>query len=254
MASSSRSFSATAITSESQARIVGRRKRQKVLAGRIAAAQAAEAIAADPILGSPRAGSSSGDALYQGCRLQGVVLKADDLWFSEPPNYAEGAEPAHYLPGLSEADRELLFGAVPATTAELAFDADRPAASAAAVADQGKQTETMKRILDLRNASKPGIEAVNRQRIVAEFGRTPTDTGSSEVQAALLTHQIRNLWEHIERNTRDIHNRRALRLLVHKRARVLKYYKSKDEAAYLLLLRDLGLSRSAVEGEIQVGM
>jgi small subunit ribosomal protein S15 len=155
---------------------------------------------------------------------------------------------------LSEADRELLFGALPATTAELAFDADRPGASAAAVADQGKQTETMKRILDLRNASKPGIEAVNRQRIVAEFGATPADTGSSQVQAALLTHQIRQLWVHIEKNKRDIHNRRALRLLVHKRARVLQYYKRQDEAAYDVLLTDLGVHRSAVEGEIKVGM
>lgn len=182
------------------------------------------------------------------------MLKAEDVWYTAPPNYAEGGEPREYLHGLSEADRELLFGAVPATTAELAFDADRPGTSAAAVADQARQTETMKRILDLRNASKPGIEAVNRQRIVEEFGAKPGDTGSCPVQAALLTHQIRQLWAHVEKNKRDIHNRRALRLLIHKRARILQYYKRQDEKAYDALLKDLGLHRSAVEGEIMVGM
>jgi small subunit ribosomal protein S15 len=181
------------------------------------------------------------------------VLVAEDVWNAPVPNYAEGAEPTHYLHGLSAADREMLFGALPATTAELAFDPERPGASAAAVTDQARQTETMKRILDLRNASKKGIEAVNRQRIIDEFGANSQDTGNQAVQAALLTHKIRELWSHSLRNSRDIHNRRALRLFVQKRARVLKYVKSKDEASYEVLLADLGLHPTAVEGELKLG-
>lgn len=216
------------------------------------------AEASDHALGSPSTGDPS--ALYRGSRLERTVLTAESVWYAPVPNYAAGEQPAQYLPGLSAADRELLFGAVPAATTALAFDPERPAQSAAIAADQEQQTETLRRILDLRNSDKEGIHVVNRQRIVEEFGRkTETgglDTGSSEVQAALLTYKIRNLHEHLQtgKNSRDTANRRNLRLLVHKRAGVLKYFKRKDEVAYDELLKDLGLTRRAVEGEIKMGM
>lgn len=241
---------------ESARKVAAKRKKQKVLEGRREAAAHAEATRADLILGSPL--NLGPSALYEGSRLQKVVLKPEDVWYTPPPDYASGQEPENYLYGLSPADRELLFGALPHATAELAYDPERPAKSAAQAAEQHQQTQTLQRILDLRNASRAGIDAVNRQRIIEEFGRKTesggVDSGSSEVQAALITHKIRNLWEHVEQNNRDKHNRRALRILVHKRAKILKYFKRKHEHQYDALLKDLGLVRSAVEGELIVGM
>ncbi|WOO82036.1 37S ribosomal protein S28, mitochondrial [Vanrija pseudolonga] len=258
VAGPSRLFSASAVASASSAKENARRKKAKMLAKRAAHDAQWAAEASDHALGSPHSGDPS--ALYNGSRLQRTVLTAESVWYAPLPNYAAGEEPAHYLPGLSAADKELLFGAVPAATTALAFDPERPAASAAVAADQEQQTETMRRILDLRNSDKEGIHVVNRQRIAEEFGRKTEsgglDTGSSEVQAALLTYKIRNLYEHLHTglNSRDTANRRNLRLLVHKRARVLKYFKRQDEVAYDELLKDLGLTRRAVEGEIKMGM
>lgn len=238
------------------------------MAGRAAQAAAQAADLADPILGSPigvvrtvggpashsHAASKPKVNLYEGSRLQRTVIVPNDIWYSLPPNYAAGGQPSHYIPGLSEADRELLFGALPQATSELLFDPERLATSQEAVTDQAKQVELMQRITDLRNASKKGIEVVNRERIIKEFGVNEKDTGNTAVQAALLTHQIRSLAQHLETNKRDIQNRRSLRLLIHKRAHILKYYKRTNVDAYDGLLADLGLARSAVEGELMVGM
>lgn len=70
--------------------------------------------------------------------------------------------------------------------------------------------------------------------------------------AALLTQKIRNLHQHILQNPRDIHNKRPLRTLVHQRAKILKYLKRTQPGDYDLVLRDLGLERRAVEGELIV--
>ncbi|KAL7423587.1 hypothetical protein Q5752_001167 [Cryptotrichosporon argae] len=263
-----RPFSTSAPVCESRARVVARQKRNKVLAQRAAAASASAANRADPVLGSvppaarsynaspsTSASASAPRDLWPGCRLQRVLLSASEVWYSPPPNYSAGEAPMHFLPGINAADRALLFGAVPHATAALAFDAEDPTASAEAAVDQARQAEALMRALDLHNASKRGIEVVNRQRIVDEFGAKTAsggkDTGSSAVQAALLTHKIRSLHAHLESNVRDTQNRRALRLLVHERARVLAYARRRDgEQKYVALLGDLGLERSAVEGEI----
>ncbi len=75
----------------------------------------------------------------------------------------------------------------------------------------------------------------------------------TSTSAALLTHRIRSLYDHLQSNTRDTQNQTQLRLMVHERARVLKYIRRKEsEEAYLQLLRDIGVDRRAVEGEIIV--
>lgn len=252
--SSVRSFHASLPAAETQAKKRARQKRLKVLEQRAKVAASVVAERADPILGAPHSSEGGASALYEGCKLQKVVLIPNDIWYAPVPNYAAGEGPKYYLPGMTETERQLLFEGVPHATAALSFEPERPAASAAAVEDQEMQTQAMKRILDLRNASKAGIEIVNRERIIAAFGRTPTDTASAEVQTALLTHKIRSLWNHIQDNRRDIQNRTRLRMLVHKRATVLKYAKRQNEERYYALLTDVGLTPSAVEGEIMVGM
>lgn len=213
-----------------------------------------EAGAVHLALGSRKNATDGPSALYKGSRLEQTVLKAEDIWYTPPPNYAAGAEPEHYVYGISEADRELLFGALPLASSALAFDPERPHHSEAQAAEQGKQSEVMRRILDLRNADKAGIETVNRARIVKEFGKDEKDTGNTVVQAALATHQIREMWRHIEENPRDIHNRRRLRMAIHKRARIFKYLKRSEPLKYAETLRDCGLEAGAVEGELMVGM
>ena len=64
--------------------------------------------------------------------------------------------------------------------------------------------------------------------------------------------QIRNLWDHLVRNKRDVGNRRALRMLVHQRAKMLKYIKKKDQDRYERILGRLGLDAEAVEGELNI--
>ena len=70
--------------------------------------------------------------------------------------------------------------------------------------------------------------------------------------AALATYRIRNLWDHLSRCKKDIANRRSLRRLVHKRAKILRYLKNVDEDRYDRILERLGLERGAVEGELVV--
>ena len=64
--------------------------------------------------------------------------------------------------------------------------------------------------------------------------------------------QIRNIWSHLTRAPRDIHNRRTLRMLVHQRAKMLKYLKRVDRDRYATVLSRLALDPRAVEGEIIV--
>ena len=66
--------------------------------------------------------------------------------------------------------------------------------------------------------------------------------------AALLTMQIRNLWAHLSRCKKDVANIRSLRILVHKRAKILKYLKKTDADRYERVLGRLGLEAEAVEG------
>ncbi|KAG9013141.1 hypothetical protein FRB94_003581 [Tulasnella sp. JGI-2019a] len=122
-----------------------------------------------------------------------------------------------------------------------------------------KASEALMKIIDLRNASAGGIAYENRRRIVEAFsspaeGRKGPDTGRPEVQAALLTAQIRNLWNHLlgKQHRHDIHSRRSLQLLVHQRARILKYLRRVDPIRYEMVLPEIGVEKGAVEGEIIV--
>jgi len=79
--------------------------------------------------------------------------------------------------------------------------------------------------------------------IVGDFNRHPADTGSPEVQIALLTRRINRLTEHLKENKHDEHSRRGLLKLVGQRRRHLNYLSSKDEEKYRELVSRLGLRR-----------
>ncbi len=79
--------------------------------------------------------------------------------------------------------------------------------------------------------------------IVQKHGRSDADTGSAEVQIALLTRRINELTEHLRTHPKDHHSRRGLLKLVGRRRRFLNYLQKKDLEGYRALIRELGLRR-----------
>ena len=83
----------------------------------------------------------------------------------------------------------------------------------------------------------------DKREIVGKFGRDQNDTGSTEVQVALLTARINELTEHLREHKKDHHSRRGLLMLVGQRRRLLNYLQKKDLEGYRSLIRELGLRR-----------
>ena len=83
----------------------------------------------------------------------------------------------------------------------------------------------------------------SKQEIIAEYGRHEGDTGSPEVQIALLTERINHLNEHLKLNKKDHHSRRGLLLMVGQRRGLLDYLKSTDIEGYRALIAKLGLRK-----------
>jgi small subunit ribosomal protein S15 len=87
------------------------------------------------------------------------------------------------------------------------------------------------------------MSAEQKQAIVEEYGKGPTDTGSTEVQVALLTARISELTPHFQQHKKDHHSRQGLVRLVNQRRKLLDYLKSKDVERYRQLIARLGLRR-----------
>jgi small subunit ribosomal protein S15 len=82
-----------------------------------------------------------------------------------------------------------------------------------------------------------------KQELIGKFGREAGDTGSTEVQVALLTERINHLTEHLREHSKDHHSRRGLLMMVGKRRRLLRYLESADLERYRKVVADLGLRR-----------
>jgi len=80
-------------------------------------------------------------------------------------------------------------------------------------------------------------------KIIQKFAREKGDTGSPEVQIALLTYKIEKLTKHLSQHKKDIHSRRGLLSMVGKRRRLLNYLRGRDEARYNKLIKELGLEK-----------
>ena len=86
--------------------------------------------------------------------------------------------------------------------------------------------------------------AVSKERkaeLVAQYGANDKDSGSAEVQVALLTERIKGLTEHMKTHPKDFHTRRGLLMLVGKRRRLLSYIKARDIEEYRALIKSLGI-------------
>lgn len=82
-----------------------------------------------------------------------------------------------------------------------------------------------------------------KKEIVKDFGKNNTDTGSTEVQVALLTKKINELSEHFKIHKKDHHSRRGLLGMINNRRKLLKYLKVKNEEGYQTLIKKLGLRK-----------
>ena len=82
-----------------------------------------------------------------------------------------------------------------------------------------------------------------KAELIKEYGQKEGDTGSPEVQVAILTTRIINLTEHLKTHKKDFHSRRGLLIMVGQRRRLLDYLQSRNEARYLDLISRLGLRR-----------
>ncbi|HEX8640188.1 MAG TPA: 30S ribosomal protein S15 [Allosphingosinicella sp.] len=87
------------------------------------------------------------------------------------------------------------------------------------------------------------VTAERKQELIQDNARASGDTGSPEVQVAILTERITNLTEHFKTHAKDNHSRRGLLMLVNKRRSLLDYLKGKDEARYSALIAKLGLRK-----------
>ena len=90
-------------------------------------------------------------------------------------------------------------------------------------------------------ANKDSISKERVAELIAEFGKNEKDSGSAEVQVAILSERIRNLTEHLKAHPKDHHTRRGLLMLVGKRRRLLVYIKNRDVLEYRELIKKLGI-------------
>ena len=87
------------------------------------------------------------------------------------------------------------------------------------------------------------ITAERKKDLLHEYATTDGDTGSPEVQVAILTERINNLTEHLKTHKKDFHSRRGLLMMVGQRRRLLDYVKRKDNSRYEKLIKRLSLRR-----------
>jgi small subunit ribosomal protein S15 len=87
------------------------------------------------------------------------------------------------------------------------------------------------------------ITAERKAELLKQYARVENDTGSPEVQVAILTERIVNLTEHFKTHRKDKHSRRGLLMLVSRRRSLLDYLKRKDESRYQAIIQSLGIRR-----------
>lgn len=87
------------------------------------------------------------------------------------------------------------------------------------------------------------LEKKHKQKILKDFAQHEGDTGSPEVQIALLTERVKRLTEHLKTHKQDVHSRRGLLQMVNKRRRILLYLTRKDPDRYKTIVQKLGLDK-----------
>ncbi|KAI8078968.1 uncharacterized protein B0P05DRAFT_541893 [Gilbertella persicaria] len=150
---------------------------------------------------------------------------------------------------ITEADQQFLFEETPKKSVESNHMAAIDGMEEALKQEKHK-VETLQKLVGLQNGNAKAVQIWNVHQAIDWFKQKEGDTGSPEVQAAILTVRIHNLHSHLNQHHKDKHNYKQLRNMVHQRAKILKYLKNKDAHRYFKCLDGLGLEPRAVEGEI----
>jgi len=106
-----------------------------------------------------------------------------------------------------------------------------------------KKTEVKKSVAKKVEIEKTVNLAEDKNKIIEKFAQRKGDTGSPEVQIALLSHKITKLTEHLDVNKKDNHSRRGLLKVIAKRRRILNYLQRLDEKRYKKLIKEIGLKK-----------
>lgn len=109
-------------------------------------------------------------------------------------------------------------------------------------AKEEEKTKTKQKKESLKEDDKTKLPD-DKQKIIEMFAQKKGDTGSPEVQVALLTYKINRLIEHLEENKKDNHSRRGLLKIIAKRRRILNYLQNLDQQRYQKLIAKLGLKK-----------
>jgi small subunit ribosomal protein S15 len=104
-------------------------------------------------------------------------------------------------------------------------------------------SETLRLFGDIHERDPMSITAEKKQELIKKFAIKAGDTGSPEVQVAILTERINNLTDHFKTNKKDNHSRRGLLTMVATRRKLLDYVKGKDDARYQTIITELGIRR-----------
>ncbi|KAG6335459.1 hypothetical protein ID866_3633 [Astraeus odoratus] len=210
------------------------------------------------VLGVPRGQRDK----WPQCELAKVVITEEKLHAEDAEQLVDFPEgnikvPSNLNYGIAGENKKMLFEVLPTLTAErgvTTFNQNTVQQTEEAMQQEIQKANMFAKLVNLRNANSKGIAYENRRRCIAMFStpENPNDTGRPEVQAAILTLKIRNLWAHLLKFRMDIDNRRALRQMVHQRAKILKYLKRKDRDRYEAILPQLGLDTGSVEGELVI--
>ncbi|KAL0574166.1 hypothetical protein V5O48_007794 [Marasmius crinis-equi] len=215
---------------------------------------------------SPILGTLPGEEFkWEKCDLAKILVKEEELAGSPEMTPTERPigrvnEPQEFAFGITKTEASELFGALPILSNQILTQSkakgvqDTIEYGMESAERELRKANMFAKVVDLRNADAGGIAYENRRRIIEAFSspENPFDPGRSEVQAAILTYRIHNLWNHLKHHKADVGNRRSLRQLVHHRARILKYLKRTKRERYDALLEQLGLHPSSVEGELVV--
>ncbi|KAF8932799.1 hypothetical protein BGZ47_011179 [Haplosporangium gracile] len=171
---------------------------------------------------------------------------------SRTPLIVSTSNPSGYQHFLSEQEADLIFEKVPHVQVQELMVRSTLVNEKTQLPIEQQKAELVRRITALENGNAKQIRLENVKRAREAFQRAEGDTGSPEVQAAVMTVRIQNLHNHILNNKKDKHNYRRLRMLIHQRQTVLKYLKKTYPERYHICLDRLGLEPRAIEDEIVV--
>ncbi|KAF9432231.1 hypothetical protein BGZ76_011091 [Entomortierella beljakovae] len=206
-----------------------------------------------PLAAIKPTGASDDESSAQGSKSAGSTSTSSI--FSSPhrtPLVVSTSNPSGYQHFLNEQEVDIIFEKAPKVQVQELVLQSTLVNEAIQLPIERQKAELVRRITALENGSAKQITLENVRRAIAAFQREEGDTGSPEVQAAVMTVRIQNLNNHITNNKKDVHNYRRLRMLVHQRQTVLKYLKKTNPERYHSCLDRLGLEPRAIEDEIVI--